>query len=229
MRQLAVLAVLAAGACSTTRDYAPAPSVQPGAYRAAGTNPIWELTVDRANIVFTDQSNRVRIAQPTPPGASATPGTPIRTARLQVLISQQRCTDDLTRQVYPQTVQVTADGRNFRGCSGDPFTTSLANSNWIVTDVSGRGTGGGPLFTMQFAANRMSARFGCNVLNGTYAVTSITLSASARPATMTACADPSFEQQALAVLAQPATLLWSSADQVTIGNDKGQIKLRRGV
>lgn len=229
MKQLLLLGVLALGACSTGRSVAPLPSVQPGAYRATGSDPGWELSIDRSNLVFIDRVNRVRVAQPTPRGTVVAAGLPIRTPRVQAVITRDRCVDPLTRRSYPDRVQLTVDGRRFQGCGGEALTMSLANGNWMVSEVNGRATGGGPRFAMQFTGDRMTARFGCNTVAGAYTVTSITFSAGAQATTRMACPDMSFEQQALAVLAQPATLLWQSADQVTIGGDKGQIKLRRAL
>ena len=196
MKQTAPLLLLAAAACGTTRDYDPAPSVQPGAYRATGSNPAWELTIDRANLVYTDFSNRVRVSEPVPRGATIAAGLPIRTPRMQVVITRMRCTDETSGRSYPDTVQLTVDGRPVAG-------------------------------SMQFTGNRMTARFGCNTVAGSYTVTSVTFSAGAQATTRMACPDMTAETQALAVLSQPATLLWQSADQVVIGNDKGQIRLRR--
>lgn len=227
MKRWFPLAALALAGCSTTPEYDPAPSVRPGAYRASGSNPVWDLTIDRANLVYTDRTNRVRVTQPTPRGAMIAAGLPVRTPRIQVLITRMRCEDPLTRRVHPETVQVTVDGRRMQGCGGEAVTTSLANSRWVVEEVNGRLTGSGPRFSMQFTGDRMSARFGCNLVGGSYAVTSVTFSAGAQATTRMACPDMGFEQQALGVLSEPATLLWQSADQVTIGNGRGQIRLRR--
>ena len=223
MKRTAPLLLLAAAACGTTRDYDPAPSVQPGAYRATGSNPAWELTIDRANLVYTDFSNRVRVSEPVPRGATIAAGRPIRTARMQVVITRMRCTDETSGRSYPDTVQLTVDGRRFQGCGGEALSTSLANSSWTVEQVNGQPVAG----SMQFTGNRMTARFGCNTVAGSYTVTSVTFSAGAQATTRMACPDMTAETQALAVLSQPATLLWQSADQVVIGNDKGQIRLRR--
>lgn len=227
MRRTSSLFLLAAtAACGTTgRDYDPAPSVRPGAYRATGSNPAWELTIDRANLVYTDFSNRVRVGEPLPPGTSVAAGLPIRTPRMQAVITRMRCVDPLTQRSYPDTVQLTVDGRRFQGCGGEPLSMTLANGTWTVEQVNGQAATG----SMQFTANRMTARFGCNTVSGSYAVTSVTFSAGARATTRMACRDMTAETQALAVLAQPATLLWQSADQVVIGNDKGQIRLRRAL
>ncbi|WP_205479685.1 META domain-containing protein [Sphingomonas arenae] len=225
MKQTVPLLCLAAAACGTTRDYDPAPSVRPGAYRATGSSPAWELSIDRANMVYTDFSNRVRVAEPISGRAMIAAGLPIRTSRMQALITRMRCTDPVTQRSYPDTVQLTVDGRRFSGCGGEPLSMTLGNSNWTVEQVNSQPVSG----AMQFAGNRMTARFGCNTITGTYTVTSITFSAGARASTRMACPDMTAETQALAVLSQPATLLWQSADQVTIGNDKGQIRLRRAL
>lgn len=227
MRRTSSLFLLAAtAACgSTGRDYDPAPSVRPGAYRATGSNPAWELTVDQVNLVYTDFSNRVRVAEPLPPGTSIAAGLPLRTARMQAVITRTRCMDPLTQRSYPDTVQLTVDGRRFQGCGGEAIGMTLANGTWRVEQVNGAAVAG----SMQFTANRVTASFGCNTVNGSYTVTSITLSAGGLASTRRACPNMTAETQALAVLGQPATLLWQSADQVTIGNEKGQIRLRRAL
>lgn len=225
MKRSVPLLFLAVTACGTTRDYDPAPSVRPGAYRATGSSPNWELTIDRANMVYTDFSNQVRVAEPISGRPVVAAGLPIRTSRMQALITRARCTDTITQRSYPDTVQLTVDGRRFAGCGGEPLSMTLANGNWTVEQVNGQPVNG----AMQFTGNRMTARFGCNTVTGTYTVTSITFSAGARASTRMACPDMTAETQALAVLSQPATLLWRSADLVTIGNDKGQIRLRRAL
>jgi heat shock protein HslJ len=94
----------------------PAP---PGAsdYRASGTEPFWDIVIGR-DMVFTDRGTGQTITQPTPQAISGTAGPIYRTQRLEVNVVHSRCNDGMSDRSYPDTVQVYADGRLYRGCGG---------------------------------------------------------------------------------------------------------------
>lgn len=100
----------------------PAPPITPnppgGVYRAVGTEPFWDLTIDPRQMIFTDRGNNHRVAQPTPPVIVGIAGEIYRAQRLEVNIVHSQCSDGMSDRTYPDRVQVTADGRRFTGCGG---------------------------------------------------------------------------------------------------------------
>ncbi|HVL29110.1 MAG TPA: hypothetical protein VM326_00140, partial [Sphingomicrobium sp.] len=88
-----------------------------GDYRALGTEPFWDLTIGR-EMIFTDRGTGLTIVQPTPQVIGGVAGEIYRTQRLEVNITHQRCSDGMSDRTYPDTVQVYADGRLYRGCGG---------------------------------------------------------------------------------------------------------------
>jgi uncharacterized membrane protein len=136
---VAPLLALALAACQTypAAPYGPGPSGYPGPppypqlpypqpgypapsgdYRAIGTEPFWDLTIGR-EMVFTDRGNDVRVAEPTPPARRGFAGETYQGRRLFVNIVHSRCSDGMSDRVYPDTVDVSVDGRSFRGCGAD--------------------------------------------------------------------------------------------------------------
>ena len=64
----------------------PDPPVGQGDYRAIGTEPFWDLTIER-DLVFTDRGNDVRVAEPLPPVRRGVAGESYQGRRLSVLSS----------------------------------------------------------------------------------------------------------------------------------------------
>jgi uncharacterized membrane protein/heat shock protein HslJ len=95
--------------------------VPPGAsdYRASGTEPFWDLTIGR-DMTFNDRGTGLTIVQPTPQVINGVAGEIYRTQRLEVNVVHGRCNDGMSDRTYPDTVQVYADGRHYRGCGGAP-------------------------------------------------------------------------------------------------------------
>ena len=100
----------------------PPPPITPnppgGVYRAVGTEPFWDLTIDDRQMVLTDRGNNVQVAQPTPRVIIGVAGEIYQTPRLNVNIIHARCSDGMSDRFYPDKVQVTADGRRYNGCGG---------------------------------------------------------------------------------------------------------------
>nr|WP_294168639.1 hypothetical protein [uncultured Sphingomonas sp.] len=114
-----LLAVLLAGCVEPPPLPPPPPTGQ--LYVALGTEPFWRLTMNSAEIVFTEaNAPGVQIAQPTPPPVVGTAGETYRTPRINLNIVQGACSDGMSSRSYPDKVQVTVDGRTFQGCGGVP-------------------------------------------------------------------------------------------------------------
>lgn len=113
------LLLLAAG-CAAIEP--PPPAAEP--YRAIGTEPFWDLTIGR-EMVFTDRGTDLVVVQPTPRPIHGFAGDIYQTPRLNVNIVHARCSDGMSDRVYPDSVQVTVDGRQYKGCG--------ASAEWFAT------------------------------------------------------------------------------------------------
>lgn len=233
---LAVAASLSLAACTAYPPAGPfpsepappnAPASQP--YRALGTEPFWSLDIGAREMVFNEaNANGVVIVQPTPRPIIGFAGEIYQTPRINVNIVHARCSDGMSDRVYPDKVQVTVDGRRFEGCGGGAVVpTSLAGTNWRVASVGGFPTPPGEGYFVNFEADRLSARFGCNRMGGPYRYDGRALTAGALMATKMACADMRFENTAGRILAAPATASWSGGDRLTLSNGAGSIVLER--
>ena len=219
----------------------PAPFPQPGDpvqgdYRAIGTEPFWDLTIGR-EMVFTDRGNDVRVAEPTPPVRHGFAGETYAGRSLFVNIVHSRCSDGMSDRTYPDTVNVTVDGRAYRGCGADAAFFSqmgengaqgkfeLANTNWRVASINGRQVPPSGYY-FNFMPDRVSGRLGCNNIGAGYRVEGGTLRAAALMMTRMACPEMRFEAEGTRIMAQPMTLS-ESGDRMTWSNRAGTIELIR--
>jgi len=221
------------------------PAPVPSDYRAAGTEPFWDLTVG-SNLVFTDRGTGKNITQPTPAPVHGTTGTTYRTQRLDVTITHRTCSDGMSDRSYPDTVQVYADGRLYRGCGGGSFSDPLGpvppaltppvtglpappldRTRWMVIAINGRPVPRDGDYSMDFDAGRLSARFGCNGIGATYTQTGSTIDAGAVTATRMACPDMSWETAGSAVLNQVMQVSAMDPNRITLTSSAGSIELVR--
>jgi uncharacterized membrane protein len=257
MKTIIALPLLALGlaACDTVPygpppygDPGPAPYPQPGYpqeqgdYRAIGTEPFWDLTIGR-DMVFTDRGNNISVTEPTPLSRSGFAGETYQGRRLSVNIVHAACTDGMSDRSYPDTVNVSVDGRPYRGCGANAaFFTSvneynqppglpvqgvfnLANTNWRVISVNGQPV---PMsgHYLNFMPDRVSGKFGCNTIGAGYSVSGSVLRAGAILTTRMACPGNAVEDRALAIMAKSMTLA-ESGDHLTLSNSVGTIELTR--
>ena len=230
----------------------PAP---PGAsdYRAVGTEPFWDLTIGR-ELTFTDRGTGLTIVQPTPQVITGVAGEIYRTQRLEVNITHQRCNDGMSDRTYPDTVQVYADGRLYRGCggtaAGDPLAPGppgvapmppvppmppaagmdgrpLDRTRWLVLAINGRPVPRDYQYWMEFDGGKLNAKFGCNSVGAGYTQTGSTIDAGAIIATRVACGDMSWETQGVAVIDQPMEISAQGPTRVTLTSSAGSIELMR--
>ena len=216
-----LLALLLSGCLSY-----PPPSSAP--YRAVGQEPGWSLIIDERDITFIPAGGPP-VRQPRPPFINGFAGEIYQTPRIGVNIVHATCTDVMSGQAYRDRVQVDVDGKRFNGCGGDAVSAAgLTGTNWRVTAVNGRATPPQGQYYMQFEPNRVSARFGCNGMGGTYSENGSQLTVGPLAATRMFCPEPamSFENQGGSILTQPLTIS-SNSDGMTLSNSLGRIELRR--
>jgi heat shock protein HslJ len=231
-------------------DPGPGYPLPPGAgdYRAVGTEPFWDLTIGR-DLTFTDRGTGLTIVQPTPQVITGVAGEIYRTQRLEVNITHQRCNDGMSDRSYPDTVQVYADGRLYRGCGGTAAGDSLApvppgaapmpppvtggdgppldRTRWLVLAINGRPVPRDYQYWMEFDGGKLSAKFGCNSIGAGYTQTGATIDAGAIIATRMSCGDMSWESQGVAVLDQPMQVSAQGPTRATLTSSAGSIELMR--
>lgn len=232
------------------QPYPPAPYPDQGreSYRAIGTEPFWDLNITD-QMVFTDRGNNITVAQPTPRPINGTAGEIYRTQRLEVNVTHVRCSDGMSDRTYPDTVQVTVDGRMYRGCGaptsfystvgedGRPVTpppaaapgdsVPLDKTRWRVVSINNRPVPREGNFSMQFADGRLSATLGCNSLGAGYTQIGASLDAGMVMATRMACPDMSWEQQGSAILGDVMTIRMLDRNRVVLNAPSGSIELVR--
>src|SRR4029453_3346920 len=201
------------------------PAQAPGDYRASGTEPFWDLTIGR-DMVFMDRGTGLSISQPTPQVLPGTAGGIYRTQRLEVNIVHGQCHDGMSDRSYPDTVQVYADGKLYRGCGGgaaasDPLAPPppgasippappaygmegppLDRTRWYVIAINGPPVPPNYEYWMEFDAGKLSAKFGFNSIGAGYTQTGSSLDAGAIIATRMACGDMAFENEGIAIIDQ---------------------------
>jgi heat shock protein HslJ len=106
---------------------------------------------------------------------------------------------------------------------------TFENTRWRVTAINGRATPAKGEYQVTFSRGRITARFGCNSIGGTYAVAANVVTTSELISTMMACGDPadSFEHAGSAVLNAPMRTDWSSSQLLRLSNSAGSIDLDR--
>jgi uncharacterized membrane protein/heat shock protein HslJ len=226
---LALLPAVALSACMAPPPPPPMTPNPPGdEYRALGTEPFWNLTIDPQQMVFT-RPDAPPLAQPTPRVIVGFAGEIYRTPRLNVNIVHAQCNDGMSDRTYRDKVQVEVDGQHFDGCGGGAMApaTGLAGTTWHIASVNSRVTPAQGDYSMRFDEGRLAAKFGCNNMGGAYTQDADILHLGPVMATRMACPDMSFEDQGSAILAQPLTLTWSGGDHLTLSNGVGRIELAR--
>ncbi len=224
----------------------PGPPVDRGDYRAIGTEPFWDLTIGQ-RLTFTDRGNNVSVSEVTPPVRNGIAGEMYEGRRLRVNIVHSRCSDGMSDRSYPDTVQVTVDGRRYNGCGaaasfflsvddrGNPNMasalpgpeTALERTRWRVVRVNGRPVPRQGDYHIDFDSGRIAAKFGCNGIGGTYTQNNNTLDAGALIATRMACPNMRFESEGSAVLDQVMTVAVTGRNRLTLSSNAGTIDLVR--
>ena len=254
----------------------PAP---PGAsdYHASGTEPFWDISIGR-DMVFNDRGTGMTISQPTPPVTTGVAGEIYKSQRLEVNVVHAACHNGMSDRTYPDTVQVYADGKLYRGCGeGEVSTTNdplapvppgsaypqhgyppqtyppqtypppgyptqnyppqagmpgmtappLDRTRWTVLAINGRPVPQDGDYSAEFDNGRLTARFGCNSLSGTYAQHGNNLDVGPVAATRMACPDMSWETQGQAVLGSGIQVTMIDPNRITLSRGGGTIELTR--
>lgn len=97
----------------------PHPPPPPAPYRAVAQAPAdWTLIIDGRHVTFIGGQAQSPIREPRPQAIVGVAGEIYQTPRINVNIVHQPCRDGRTSFAYPDTVQVSVDGRQHTGCGG---------------------------------------------------------------------------------------------------------------
>lgn len=119
--------------------------------------------------------------------------------------------------VATSCTSIAADQRTFDGTS------------WRVAAIRGEATPMTNAYVISFGAGAVGGRLGCNQFGARYAITDMRLQVQQMRSTDRICGEPgdSFEGTALAILSQPLSMDWASAQRLQLKNDMGSLSLER--
>ncbi|MFO7706148.1 MAG: META domain-containing protein [Halopseudomonas sp.] len=124
---------------------------------------------------------------------------------VDMLVTETRCTDNMSGMLYPQTVELTYAGQSLQGCGGDPLRL-VQGVEWVVEDISQAGIMERSHVTVNFGPDGLLfGQASCNNYRGAYELSGEGLTLSAAATTRKACA-PALMQQEQRVLAALASL-----------------------
>jgi heat shock protein HslJ len=160
---------------------------QPVLFRATGNEPGWLLEIREAETTLLADYGERRLTVPTPV-ADAIPGGRRYAARgLTATILDTVCVDGMSGRPSPQSVTVAVDGRDLRGCGGDPAHL-LHGAEWTVEQVGDGGVVDAPRPTLRFGGDgRVSGSTSCNTFTGAFTMTGEGVSFSQLASTRKAC------------------------------------------
>lgn len=207
------------------------------AYFALGNEPTWTVEISDDYINFHD-ANRRQIRVPNPGARPSINGERYVTEQLIVDISHGACSDGMSDRRYADSVLVTANGRDYRGCGGLVLPPNdLNNSQWRIISIDGQAVpmaaagSDRSLGEMRFANGRIAANVGCNQLNGAYTADARRLTVTQLSSTLMACLDPAVEhreQRIRELLGQSLALRFNGrGGMVLTGNGGAEILLER--
>ncbi|MGZ8336121.1 MAG: META domain-containing protein, partial [Allosphingosinicella sp.] len=200
------------------------------AYRALGTEPFWAVTIANGQMAF-DAPDGPRFSVPAPPPRTTFNGHRYETPRLTMGVTHGVCSDGMSDRRYADTVMVIVDGRTLNGCGGAILAPeTLADTSWAISEIDGLAVEGDEYF-VQFDADRMSGKAGCNRFSGSYSVSGETMILGPVAATRMACPGPRMEHErrALQVLSGAVWVMHPDGDTLVLTGNGGTLRLRRSI
>jgi heat shock protein HslJ len=187
--QLSILVLFAFAGAASAQE----PRGEGEIYAAHGTEPFWGLTFEDGKMAYSFDEERIEVARPRP--TTTRNGVHVyRTPRMTVEISHEgRCNDGMSDYEYPDTVRIrfgrNRTGRALEGCGGGVLPpVTLADTGWAIVDIDGTQVGG-EAYALQFDADGIHGRAGCNRFSGPYTQAGRTLTPGAIRSTRMACGD----------------------------------------
>jgi heat shock protein HslJ len=177
--------------CSVVPPKAPRP------YRGQGNEPGWTLSIAEGRVILTLDYGARTVEAPLPEAAFENGAFVYRLPAegIDLRLSPGICRDDMTGMPYPESVSVTVDGRELRGCGGDPLDL-LTGEDWTVEDIDGRGIVDSALVTLSFGEDGgLSGAASCNRYATRFQITGEGASVAQIAATQMMCPEALMTQE----------------------------------
>ena len=226
MKQIALLAMLPLAACYPATVE---PSEPAGSYRALGTEPFWSVTVENGTMTYDTPEGGFAVPAPAP--RTTFNGHRYETERLTMDVTHGQCSDGMSDRIYADTVTVSADGRELKGCGGVILPPAeLAGTSWAITAIDGVAVSGDGYF-LTFTGDRLNGKAGCNGFSGTYRMNGRTLTPGPIAATKMACPGERMEHEAkaFAILDGSVEADFPDGDTMMLRSPDGALTLRRSI
>lgn len=168
--------------------------------QARGNEPAWmlEMTGGELRLELDYGQTRITVQQPAPTREPNLTHYHVRTddgQLIDVTLLDELCTDTMTGMPYPRAATVMIDGRELRGCAGDPRDL-LVGEAWVVEDIGGAGIIDRSRVTLRFERDgRLGGNASCNSYTGNYTLGGELMGFSAVAATLMACSPALMAQE----------------------------------
>ncbi|GAW34663.1 META domain protein [Roseovarius sp. A-2] len=166
-------------------------------YRARGNEPGWYVDLGPKTAEIVGDYGEITREAPRPV-VQVVPGAydfDMPDAGAHLRIEERLCHDDMSGMPYPDTAILTLDGRDLRGCGGDP-SDLLIDGVWQVTALGDAELIEPERLSLNFLnPGRVAGSSGCNRLIGGFTLTGEGLQFGAMGSTMMACHEPLMEQE----------------------------------
>lgn len=208
---------------------------------ATGNEPFWSLEIDLDKSIsfktLQDSTERnTPVPAPKTTGATGAISYHAKTeaGELTVNILNTSCTDNMSGELFPHTVEVKINNTSFSGC-GRYLTDERLNANWVLQRLQGKEVEaaqfvkGLPTLAFQLIQGKVHGNAGCNRLNGTIEVKGDHITFSRLATTRMACPALSVEQSFLAILSDITLQYHTEASRLTISKNNEPVLVFRKV
>jgi heat shock protein HslJ len=221
---LPIISLMFLSACQTVSDAEPPVENETG-YIARGNEPGWILKMDGKTLDYQGDygSTKIKVAQPE--GRPSFNGMRYVTDRLTVDITYASCADDMSGERYSDSVLITAEGKDLKGCGGRKLPPeSLDGTAWTIITMDQMPTLDAIKTEVRFVDGKITGTAGCNRFTGSYSHNSNVLTFGAIASTRMMCPEKQMAQETkfLALLKGTVTKRYSVEGNLILANENGQ-------
>lgn len=141
-----------------------------------GNEPSWSLDVDFDNIMrfkaLAGDSVNTPVPEPQVTGKEEKYVAETEAGSLEVSITEEPCTDNMSGEQFSHTVSVVISGKEYQGCGRYLMSDDMAyEGQWTLARINGKDFSQGnmreiPMLVIGEAENKVTGSTGCNRLNG---------------------------------------------------------------